>query len=192
MILNTAYFPPVEYFCLLASPAPVYIDDGENYQKQSYRNRCRILSTAGVQELNFPVLHDGTVSIREIKVDYSTPWLRKTQKAIDTAYFSSSYFEYYRDSLYEFMDRRPPTLWELDYGIMAFFCSKIGIPLPLPLSESNLPAPDRRGGDLIHPKKRPILVNRPYWQLFGAEFKANLSIMDLLFNEGPDSICYLK
>ena len=84
------------------------------------------------------------------------------------------------------------TLWELDYGIMAFFCSKIGIPLPLPLSESNLPAPDRRGGDLIHPKKRPILVNRPYWQLFGAEFKANLSIMDLLFNEGPDSICYLK
>lgn len=182
----------MEYFCLLASSGPVYIDDTENYQKQSYRNRCRILAADGVQELNFPVVHDGATSIREIKVDYSTPWLRKTQKAIDTAYYSSSYFEYYRDSLYEVLDRQPSTLWELDWGILEYFCCKIGIPAPSILSEAELSAHDRRGGDLIHPKKPPVLTNRPYWQVFAGEFVPNLSIMDLLFNEGSDSICYLK
>lgn len=102
----------------------------ENYQKQSYRNRCRIYAADGVQSLNFPVRHVGgsiNLPIREVLVDYSTPWLQKTKRCIDTAYHSSPFFDYYRDSLYSVLDSRPETLWDLDMAIIAYFMQKIGL-----------------------------------------------------------------
>ena len=94
-VLTIAYFPPVEYFAVLAKYSSVYMEACENYQKQSYRNRCRFYAGDGVQSLNFPVRHvDGTFSlpIRQIEVDYSTPWVSKTERCIDTAYRSSPFF----------------------------------------------------------------------------------------------------
>ena len=94
MLLGIAYFPPVSYFALMAEgmvlsqdgiiPSTVYIEACENYQKQSWRNRCRIYAADGPQYLNFPIVHEGTheLPIREIKVDYSTPWVIRTERAI--------------------------------------------------------------------------------------------------------------
>ena len=108
----------------------VWLEACENYQKQSWRNRCRILSANGPLDLNVPVVHEnGTFSlpIKRIRVDYSTPWVLRTERAIESAYCSSPFFIYYRDPLFAILDSHPETLWELDRRLIDFFCAKIGI-----------------------------------------------------------------
>lgn len=194
--LTIAWFPSTEYFALLAKYSSVYIEACENYQKQSYRNRCRIYAADGPQALNFPVRHrDGTFNlpIREIEVDYSTPWVEKAERCIETAYRSSAYFEYYRDELFAILDAHPATLWELDMRIIRFFLDRIGLRTELvPTTEFAAEHVD------IHPKRPNAILqenglDRPYYQVFADRhgFVPNLSVMDLLFNEGPASIDYL-
>lgn len=189
MVLTTAYFPPIEFFATLARNSVVYMEACESYQKQSYRNRCRILSAGGVLDLNFPVVHGESRLITEIRVDYSTPWVTKTKKAISTAYDNSPFFEYYRDQLFAILDSKPETLWELNMRLIEFFMKKIGLGTEiLSTSELSTPALD------IHPKRESSFRCPEYQQVFAQKFGFvnNLSIMDLLFNEGPGSICYLK
>ena len=194
--LTIAWFPSTEYFALLAKYSSVYIEACEHYQKQSYRNRCRIYAADGPQLLNFPVRHrEGTFNlpIREIEVDYSTPWVEKAERCIETAYRSSAFFEYYRDELFAILDAHPATLWELDMRIIRFFLDKIGLRTELvPTTEFAAEHVD------IHPKRPNAILqenglDRPYYQVFADRhgFVPNLSVMDLLFNEGPASIDYL-
>ncbi|MBQ9477780.1 MAG: WbqC family protein [Bacteroidales bacterium] len=188
MVLPVAYCPPIEYFALLAKYSCVQMEAWEHYQKQTYRNRCRILTAGGVMDLRFPVVHDGAIRITDIRVDYSTPWVRQTEYAIETAYYSSPFFLYYRDAMFAILDARPATLWDLDLALIRFFCDKIGIDPRLE------PTGEYLGADVdIHPKHPSAYVPRPYSQVFADRFGfvGNLSVMDLLFNEGPDAISYL-
>ena len=216
LLLETAFMPPVSYFAAIAEeftlsygrvvslvPARLRLEACENYQKQSYRNRCRIYAAGGVESLTLPVVHEGGTSslpIREIKVDWDRDWLPRMERAIVSAYESSPYFEYYRDSLFDILESRPEKLFDLNISLIHYFLGKIGISADIDFStEYERPgetAPgirDLRG--IIHPKRPSILkTEKPYWQVFAAKygFKSDLSVMDLLFNEGPDSISYLK
>lgn len=192
MTLSSAYCPPVEYFAVLAKYSSVYVEACENYSKQSYRNRCRILSANGPMDLSFPIVHDGSRLITDIKVAYNTPWVRQTEYAIDSAYYNSPFFEYYRDEFFAILDSHPQTLWELNSALTEFFMRKIGLLTELLPTTEFVPAEDYR--DAIHPKKPLIFETRPYWQVFKQKFGfvPGLSVMDLLFNEGPESICYLQ
>ena len=92
------------------SPSVVYIEACENFQKQSYRNRCRFYGAEGVQTLSFPIVHDGGThkhSITEVRIDYKTPWVQQHEKAIISAYGMSAYFEYYQDELFSIMESKP-------------------------------------------------------------------------------------
>ena len=229
-LLTVAYFPPVSYFAAMAedmsgltdrkdgggsyelSPSVVYIEACENYQKQSYRNRCRIYAADGVQALSFPVVHeDGTYKhpVKDIKVDYSTPWLLQHKRAIVSAYRTSAYFEYYQDELFEILDSMPEKLLDLNMALLRFFIEKTGIKVDLRLTQEYSPdgsvmtdsgpvmCEDLR--ERIHPKRpntilKDLKLEKPYFQVFAPKygFKSDLSIMDLLFNEGPDSVLYLK
>ena len=195
------------------SPSIVYIEACENYQKQSYRNRCLFYAADGVQSLTFPVVHEGgthKLPISEIKVDYSTPWLQQHKRAIVSAYRTSSYFEYYQDELFDILDSKPERLLDLNLAITRFFIEKTGLKVDLRLTDRyakdtsaclkdgcRLACDDLR--EVIHPKRansilRDLDLEKPYFQVFAPKygFKEDLSIMDLLFNEGPDSILYLK
>ena len=220
-LLSTAYFPPVSYFAAMAeemeglsnrmdgssslelSPSVVYIEACENYQKQSYRNRCRFYAADGVQALSFPIVHEGgthKLPISEIKVDYSTPWLQQHERAIVSAYRTSAYFEYYQDELFAILESRPERLLDLNMSLLRFFIEKTGLAVDLRLTEEfskETTCDDLR--ETIHPKRpnailADIGLEKPYFQVFSRKygFKSDLSIMDLLFNEGPDSILYLK
>ena len=191
------------------SPSVVYIEACENYQKQSYRNRCRFYAADGVQALSFPVVHEnGTYKhpVNQVKVDYSTPWLVQHKRAIVSAYRTSAYFEYYQDELFEILDSMPETLLDLNMSLLRFFVDKIGLKVDLRLTEEYSRTAVVDGGvscddlrELIHPKRpntilRDLSLEKPYFQVFAPRygFKSDLSIMDLLFNEGPDSIMFLK
>ena len=120
------------------SPSVVYIEACENYQKQSYRNRCRFYGAEGVQTLSFPIVHEGGTHkqpVSEIKVDYSTPWLQQHQKAIISAYRTSAYFEYYMDELFGIMDSRPERLFDLNMKLIRFFIEKTGLAVDLRLQK---------------------------------------------------------
>ena len=186
------------------SPSVVYIEACENYQKQSYRNRCRFYAADGVQALSFPVIHEGGTykhPVKDIKIDYSTPWLQQHKRAIVSAYRTSAYFEYYQDELFEILDSMPERLIDLNMALLKFFIEKIGLKVDLRITEEYSQAvegcDDLR--EVIHPKRPDTILadlklEKPYFQVFAPKhgFKSNLSIMDLLFNEGPDSILYLK
>ena len=193
MVLSTAWFPPAEFFALLAKNSVVYLEACESYRKQTWRNRCRILTANGPMDLRVPVVHDGTRLITDIRVDWSTDWLRQAEYAIDSAYYSSPFFIYYRDELFALLDQRHETLWEMNLSIIEFFCRKIGIaPQIIPTTDFVL-SPEGDCRDLLSPKHPGPETVRPYWQVFKDKFGfvPGLSIMDLLFNEGPESLAYL-
>ena len=219
-ILSTAYFPPVSYFAAMAqemgglvlrtrdenntalTPATVYIEACENFQKQSYRNRCYFYGADGVQSLQVPILHEGGTHkqpISEIKIDWSKPWLLQHKRAIISAYRTSAYFEYYQDELFAILDSKPERLFDLNMAIIRFFIEKIGLAIDLHTTEeyARITAwEDLR--EAIHPKRtnnilEDLNLKKPYFQVFAQKhgFQSDLSIMDLLFNEGPESILHV-
>ena len=195
------------------SPSVVYIESCENYQKQSYRNRCRFYAADGVQALSFPVIHEGGTCkhpVKDVRVDYSTPWLQQHKRAIVSAYRTSAYFEYYQDELFAVLDSCPEKLLDLNMALLRFFIEKTGIKADLRITDEYSRDGSVKGIDgeivrwevlreIIHPKRpnailKDLALEKPYFQVFARNygFQSDLSVMDLLFNEGPDSILYLK
>ena len=184
------------------SPSTVCLEACENYQKQSYRNRCYILAGDGVQMLQVPVVHGESMGITQVLVDYSTPWLVRTKRSLDAAYYTSAYYEYYRDELFECMEERPDLLWDWNLSLIRFLLEKTGVACHLVPTSSFIP-PASAGPDdyraVIHPKRPDSVLTsldleRPYFQVFADRFgfTPGLSVLDLLFNEGPDSLLWLK
>ena len=223
-LLTTAYFPPISYFAAIAeemeglvrikgedrksilssplSPSIIYIEACENYQKQSYRNRCHFYAADGIQSLSVPILHEGNTHKRpvsEVRIDYSKPWVMQHKRAIVSAYRTSAYFEYYQDELFAILDSKPEKLIDLNTRLLEFFLEKTGIKAEVHMTESYGQDGCEDLREAIHPKRQDTILQKlklekPYFQVFAEKhgFIPNLSIMDLLFNEGPDSIIFLK
>ena len=203
VLLNTAYFPPVQYLARAWKADRVIIEQQDHYGKQSYRNRCEILTANGRQTLVVPVCRatTGRLLTRDARVDYSTGWQKVHLKSIESAYRNSPFYDYYMDDFLPFFQREERFLIDLNAKILERLLGCLGTRRPLLLTDDYLQAPppgtlDLR--DVIHPKisRRPredAYSFLAYHQTFSDRFPFTpaLSALDLLFNTGPTAPSYL-
>ena len=201
VILTTAYLPPLEYWVAIVQHNEVLIEAHENYQKQSYRNRCRIMGPNGIQDLNIPIAKSGQkkTPITEVQIFDDGLWQKNHWKSIETAYNSSPFFLYYFDYFEDLYTQKPATLFEFNKAIMETVIEILELDVKLGITSSfqkeYITATDLR--NLIHPKQENQFhqqcAAQPYIQVFSERhgFAPNLSILDLIFNLGPDAEAYL-
>ncbi len=201
--LSTAYLGNVQYFSKILA-GKVYIEQHEHYQKQSYRNRCSIITANGPLSLVVPVEkeHGIKMPIREVRIDYRQPWQQMHWRALTAAYMSSPFFEYYADDYRPFYEKRYELLFDFNLELTQLSLSLLGLKASLHLTESYVAQPDNSELDYrqsINPKARLAKPDssfspQPYTQVFGSRwgFSPNLSIVDLIFNEGPNALQVLK
>jgi len=178
----------------------VLLEKCEHFQKQCYRSRTNILSGGGIQTLSVPVLHTAhSMPITEVQIDYRTPWQRTHWRTIETAYGGSPFFLYYKDSLEPFFADRYDTLFDFNLQLVRMLLRVMRCPDNIRLTEDYLTDYPLDLRDMIQPKEvrtknYPFCVTQPYYQVFADKFGfvRNLSIIDLLFNLGPDAVNYLK
>ena len=209
LLLSTAYAPPVSYFVKLyeyATSGRIALEGCEHYIKQSYRNRCCILGPNGVQSLTIPVeLPQGTKTpIREVRISEHGAWRHLHAQALRTAYGASPFFEYYADELLPFYERRYTYLWDFNAELLQTLLSLLQLDVVWCATEDFIPphSADAPPGlcDLrysLSPKSVeaiPGVQLRPYYQLHLARrgFVEDLSIFDLLFEMGPESLLILR
>ena len=147
-VLTTAYLPPVSYFFAIANSDRVLIEQHEAYQKQSWRNRCRILATAGPEDLSIPVIKEERLSrpIRDIRIDYGEPWLQHHIRALDAAYNHSAFYDYYADDLIPLLESKPTFLFDLNQSLLAKLLDLLDLHVPIDFTETYVKDYDGESG----------------------------------------------
>ncbi|MGC1390981.1 MAG: WbqC family protein [Bacteroidales bacterium] len=197
ILVSTAYLPPVEYFSLVSHADEVLVELEENYPKQSYRNRCYILSAHGPQLLSVPVYlgSQHKTPLKEIRIDYSKRWQQVHLRAITSSYNSSPYFQFYFENIEKIISRRTEFLIDLNMELTESVLKMLKLNIKLthttvfePRGEA---AYDFRYK--ISPKEITRFAGKEYIQVFNTvnHFVNGLSIIDLIFNMGPEAINYL-
>ena len=203
MILPCFYNPPLSFFAMIAcSEEPVSIEQYDHYTKQTYRNRCRIYGANGVIDLVIPVVkeHGKKVRMKDIRIDYDTSWNSIHWKSIVSAYASAPFFEFMADLYQPVYEGSYKFLYDLNSELIRITLNQLNIERKISLSDTFTPLlKENNPAEAIHPKRAYHLKGFefspvPYHQVFIDRygFKQDLSILDLLFNEGPDAQMILK
>ncbi|MFN4147771.1 MAG: WbqC family protein [Runella sp.] len=200
LVVASHYLPSIEYFvCLLQYMPHIEWEAHENYIKQTYRNRCHILTANGVEALTVPVQHTAPkIPIREVRVDYSQLWYKRHWRAIVSAYAKAPYFEYFAPDFEKVYQSKPTFLWDLNEELLRICSKLLQIELNIaytPTYQVALPEGwwDMRGK--IHPKNESynnFFQPAVYQQNFGNQFYPNLSIIDLLMCKGREAKSVLE
>ena len=197
-IVGSAYFAPVQWYQKLRRCDDVWIEAMDHYGKQTYRNRCIIATTNGIQALTVPVMsHDPDTLMRDIRVSDHGQWRHLHWQAMTSAYGESPFFEYYADDLHALIHQPWQFLYDMNMAITEQMCEWLDIHPSLHITseyKAQPEMPDYR--EVIRPKHAPhdpLFTPQPYYQVYGAKhgFLPNLSILDLLCNMGNESIFYL-
>lgn len=191
-IIEAQVFPPVQFFSKYFVFDQIILDTSERFEKQSYRNRFQVLGANKVLDLIVPV-HKGKTRLTtsEVRVSYHHDWKREHLQAIKSAYGKSPFFDHYFPQI-EALYQKPQDLL-FNWALQSIKWAENAIGLEsLAMVGENEHATDLKG--IMHPKERyqkpdPSFKATSYFQCFShSGFVANLSVLDLIFNEGPNSV----
>ena len=197
MTIDLQYLPSLEYFCAILKNEEIIIEAHEYFEKQSYRNRCKILTTNKIDTLTVPVNSGNRkVLIKDIKIDYSQDWTRRHWGAIHSAYGKAPFFEFYSDFFKKMFDKKTDFLFDLNLEILTICLKLLRLEKKIIFTENYQKNVENDCRGLIHPKRdyglNDLYQPWAYRQNFGNEFEPNLSILDLLFCQGNQSLSVLK
>lgn len=201
IILSTSYFGPISYFSKFLLPENIWIEKHEHFIKQTYRNRCIIYGANGPVSLTIPVKRGSfhKIKIADLEIDYDKDWQMNQWRTIESAYNSAPFFQYYSDDIKIFFESDTRLLFEHNMNIITSLLKLIHLPKNILFTEQYIPdsatSIDYRMD--LRPKNAPedqLFRSVRYFQVFDDRhgFLADLSILDLLFNAGPETLDILK
>ena len=199
MILQPTIFSPTIQYVAIANSDEIIFETEDNYQKQTYRNRYYIYGANGKQLLNIPIIHTKSKEFnktKDIQIDKSFSWQKLHIKSLQSAYRSSPYFEFYEDELLNFYNKKFKYLIDLNFQsfqlMVDFLQSKLSYTKSNEYQIEYEKILDFR--NLVDAKSKVEYPFKEYTQVFDNKFSfiPNLSILDLIFNEGPNALEYLE
>lgn len=197
ILLYPTYFPSISQFAAIAQADSVTFEVEDNFQKQTNRNRMYIYSPNGRQLLNIPVKHSNTAhqKTKDIRIEKAFPWQKLHFKSLEAAYRSSPFFEYYEDEIAPIYFKKHQFLMDLNLEAMEIVYKCLQLPFEYKKTEEYFhEVPQYKDLRYLANGKKDLYEFEEYTQVFGDKYGYlnNLSILDVLFNEGRYALDYLR